>query len=492
MIESIRRNQKLRKRAMEAIADLNLITGPFDKVSHPIANVARLAQIPLGFALDKFFIEPVNKPNPFRSYLDENDFRTAYHEINQVFFDLKNEMIVNEDVVWSDPNSKYRMMELVTENGARFLASQEKTMFGGYEYDRDLYAAPGTEDDVALLWGDAFWEKYGNFVTFSYDPQKKEVRPVELTLSDDRKYIGPHSVDKMDNYIRAYEAKGFSRSFLFQGPPGTGKTTIAYKLAERREGRALHLTANVIRHYFGIESMNKIISILRPSVILIDDIHLMNISGSSDMLHFLEWVNEHPTLGTLLIATSNEMSAINKAMRRPGRFDEVLIFDCPEEDDRREVIRIYAELYNCTDVLTKFGEDLFEKLVYFTKDLTHAFIKDLVKFLSAMQDLEEEPFIHALNQRLISMRIATGYYTWAISREAIDINQPLPSEEILRDKIKMAKANLAVLKNDLEKITGRSEDEEKDKSEDQESESKEEAEQTKSKDKKRPPSKKAA
>ena len=382
----------------------------------------------------------------------ERGLSRVLERIKPLFFDTCSQMVGERRTIWMNEADGERLDEWKIGEGASVVIPYQFSPMSGWVKRDYIFAKKEDEAGITRVWGDKFWDVFGGLVTFEYfsNDDGSSVTPIELTLAEDRKYVGPHDVDTMDRYIRAFEAEGFNRSFLFQGPPGTGKTSISYALAKKRSGRALHLSIPLIMNYFGVERINDVIEALRPSVLLLDDIHLMSFGNSEKLLHMLEWINEHPRLGTLLIATSNEISSINLAMRRPGRFDEIVIFDYPTNEERREVLNCYAELYGCKDLLDSLGEDFINKLVYHTHRLTHAFIKDLVKSIISLRRLDKDSFIKALEARLVSMRIASDIYSW-ITKGKVDLSAPLPTEKALKEQLEAAKKKVREIEREMER-----------------------------------------
>ena len=98
---------------------------------------------------------------------------------------------------------------------------------------------------------------------------------------------------------------------------------------------------------------------LAPCVIIIDDIDLLfknrngpNVSELdkrlvSCFLSLLDGVNEHK--GVFIIATSSNTSAIDPALRRPGRIDKEIELSIPNTVVRKEILKSLLAEYNIAD-----------------------------------------------------------------------------------------------------------------------------------------------
>lgn len=142
--------------------------------------------------------------------------------------------------------------------------------------------------------------------------------------------------------VQAFQQHGFKRSYLLDGLPGTGKTTIARQVAAAtgqptvhfiHTDEGLHVTTRsdsqsstvntTVGHFgYGLE----FIRLYKPGVIVFDDIDRLNRYEQYALLGFLERMHDAGTL----IATSNNKAHLDPALRRPGRFDEVI--DIPALD----------------------------------------------------------------------------------------------------------------------------------------------------------------
>ena len=143
------------------------------------------------------------------------------------------------------------------------------------------------------------------------------------------------------------------RGVLFEGPPGTGKTFLAQIMAAQ-SGASFYLvtTASLGGRLVG-ESEERLEAIYEDaakqtlSFIFIDEIEVLTKDRSGDQEHGSRLVNVFLTNmdgvkapdNVITIGTTNRISDIDKALRRPGRFDREVAFRTPNHNDRIEILR---------------------------------------------------------------------------------------------------------------------------------------------------------
>lgn len=146
---------------------------------------------------------------------------------------------------------------------------------------------------------------------------------------------------------------------LLWGPPGTGKTYISRKLAEE-SGLMFSLIkpsdlANIYLH--GSQSMiadlftrSEELAVRNKCGVLLvfdefdslvprrgdnDDSH-----QASEVAEFLTRLNDCAEKNVFVVATTNRLDAIDSAIIRKGRIDEVIYVGMPDEEARRELIEL--------------------------------------------------------------------------------------------------------------------------------------------------------
>ena len=177
-----------------------------------------------------------------------------------------------------------------------------------------------------------------------YDPAKEEFRQVL------------HQLKHLDDY----EAQGINppRGILLTGDPGVGKTMLARAVAAHMKAKFFTCTgADFVEMYVGVgpkrvRALFKEARRQKNSVIFIDEIDAL---GSRDsmgmdserqttinrMLAELDGINRNGNL--LVIGATNYPDRLDKALRRPGRFDKIIHMPLPDVATREGILRKYLE-----------------------------------------------------------------------------------------------------------------------------------------------------
>lgn len=116
--------------------------------------------------------------------------------------------------------------------------------------------------------------------------------------------------------------KGFPRSLLLHGPPGVGKSGIMRYVRHLAGGLSLRIEASTLEH-FAADNL-QLVRILRPDVLLLDDIdRVKERKGSKGQmcLSFLENVRNEVKL---VLASANFIREMDPAALRAGRWDKLI------------------------------------------------------------------------------------------------------------------------------------------------------------------------
>ena len=161
------------------------------------------------------------------------------------------------------------------------------------------------------------------------------------------------------------------RGVLLVGVPGCGKSLSAKAIATEWRLPLYRLDlAAILGQYVG-QSEGRLREALdtadqvAPCVLWIDEIE-KGLAGQDDSTgvsrrlvgQFLFWLQESRSR-VFVVATSNDVRSLPPELLRKGRFDELFFVDLPDEDDRREIVRLYHQRY----LMTEPNPDLLEKLV---------------------------------------------------------------------------------------------------------------------------------
>lgn len=148
------------------------------------------------------------------------------------------------------------------------------------------------------------------------------------------------------------------RGILLTGPPGTGKTLLAKALANESNVNFISVKGpSLVSKYVG-ESEKAIRNIFAqarqaaPCIIFFDEIDAIaprrdgNDSNFSDrlvaqLLTEMDGIDE--LKGVLVLAATNRPEAIDKALLRSGRFDEIIEIPNPDVDSRLSILKVHTK-----------------------------------------------------------------------------------------------------------------------------------------------------
>ena len=146
--------------------------------------------------------------------------------------------------------------------------------------------------------------------------------------------------------------------FLFVGESGTGKTLMAKAIAGEMEVPLLTVYGSTLSFRWEGESEDKVEEVFKkarqiaPCILLLDDVDAIipargdkgEFSGSRRVANqLLRKIDEAKDMGELvIIATTSRLDLVDPSLFRSGRFDYIVRFDKPDEEERMEIFKIHA------------------------------------------------------------------------------------------------------------------------------------------------------
>lgn len=128
------------------------------------------------------------------------------------------------------------------------------------------------------------------------------------------------------------------RGYLFHGPPGSGKTSIGLMIAKRFVDRVggVVMYAGDYHQFTGGVSVMRDVEPGRPSLYLIEEAD--EIADYTECLSILD--GELSIAGAVFVAMTNYKDKLPpRLVNRPGRFDRVILVDCPPPPVQIEYLR---------------------------------------------------------------------------------------------------------------------------------------------------------
>ncbi len=266
-------------------------------------------------------------------------------------------------------------------------------------------------------------------------------------------------------YPQLFEKMGINppRGILLVGPPGTGKTLLAKAVAHESNANFQVINGPEIMHKFYGESearLRKIFDIAtrnQPSIIFLDELDAIapkrdKASGDvekrivAQLLSLMDGLKDRGNI--VVIGATNRPSALDPALRRPGRFDREVSLDVPNRNGRLQILEVHSRGM-------PLDEDLdLERLA----DLTHGFVGADIENLcreAAMKALrrslpdfdEEEDIIETKNRNIRPIRVEMSDFM-----DALKEVEPSAIREIFVEISKVTWEDIGGLKDIKEKL----------------------------------------
>jgi cell division protease FtsH len=183
-----------------------------------------------------------------------------------------------------------------------------------------------------------------------YDKVKRQIRQEILDVLARRDQLtDPEDIARLEELI--------PRGMILWGPPGTGKTFLAKAMATALGAAITIVSGPELKSKWVGESEENLRRIFHqarqsaPSIIVFDELDSFasargTYQGSGvehSMVNQLltEMDGFHKGEMVFVIGTTNLVEMLDPALLRPGRFEFHLHIPYPDDDDRREILRIY-------------------------------------------------------------------------------------------------------------------------------------------------------
>ncbi|MBF4469680.1 MAG: proteasome-activating nucleotidase [Methanobrevibacter arboriphilus] len=150
------------------------------------------------------------------------------------------------------------------------------------------------------------------------------------------------------------------KGVLLYGPPGTGKTLLAKAVANETNATFIKIVASeFVKKYIGegarmVREVFELAKEKAPSIIFIDEIDAVaakrlksSTSGDREvqrtLMQLLAELDGFESRGDIgIIGATNRPDILDPALLRPGRFDRFIEVPLPNEEGRKEILKIHT------------------------------------------------------------------------------------------------------------------------------------------------------
>ena len=197
-----------------------------------------------------------------------------------------------------------------------------------------------------------------------FDLSDAKAQACALTFNDvAANEVALTSLAQLSDYLKhpeKYERLGarMPRGVLLYGPPGTGKTLLARALAGEAGVPFFALAGSDFVHMYAGVGASRVRALFDRAkkagkcIIFIDEIDAlgkkrddMSSDERDQTLNALlsEMSGFHPCPGTLVLAATNRLDALDPALLRPGRFDRQIEVSLPGRAERLNIIKLHVK-----------------------------------------------------------------------------------------------------------------------------------------------------
>jgi transitional endoplasmic reticulum ATPase len=192
------------------------------------------------------------------------------------------------------------------------------------------------------------------------------------------------------------------RGVIFYGPPGTGKTHLAKAMANELNAQFFYVNGPELIGTMYAETEGNLRKMFSeathhaPSVIFIDELDVMapprGETGShsdtrmvTQLLSLMDGMRK--VEGVVVVGTTNRVEAVDRALRRPGRFDREIYIGPPSEHGRLQILEIHTREMPLSAAAREYLPELAR--------LTHGFVG------ADLMELSREAGLNALRRELL-------------------------------------------------------------------------------------------
>lgn len=252
---------------------------------------------------------------------------------------------------------------------------------------------------------DLLWRQYKNSslllkrtknnLRFSISNKSSFVDEIEFQIDNLHESKQSAQSANYSKYIKKYIDENLHRSVMLYGPPGTGKSTMARTVVDTLKLKSFRFNVEDV-DVVGPSTLYDAINIFEPDAIIIDDFDRIN--HQNLQLEILEFFQKKVKL---IIATVNDINNFDKALIRPGRFDELVKVDVIDEEIVKHLLGDYVDAF---EVVKKWPiayiQEYIKRRHFMTREEAQNSINELaVRIQDASSYEYEDDLLKVLNNK---------------------------------------------------------------------------------------------
>lgn len=230
----------------------------------------------------------------------------------------------------------------------------------------------------------------------------------DIIIAKDIRDILQRSVMDFLEKKEAFARRGipWRRGVLLHGPPGNGKTLIGRLLATNANANCVWVTAANIHDPSDMTGIFNFARAVRPAIVYLEDIDILGGEGRmgikfksllGELLTQLDGATSNEAL--ICVATTNDVTVLDAAAIRPGRFDVKIEIQNPGDEQRLNLLSLYTSKFGLA------GEVDLKKIAEMTSGLSCVAVRETVN-QALMLSIEENPSSNEL--RMDHLVLAAG------------------------------------------------------------------------------------